>query len=83
MSLLHYWVRLFGTTEGAVRGLSVLTGVLVVAGTYRLARRLLSGRGALLAGLFAALSPFQVYYSQEARMYIQATLAAIALVDGV
>ncbi|MFO7697338.1 MAG: glycosyltransferase family 39 protein, partial [Anaerolineae bacterium] len=77
---LHAWVERFGITEFAVRGLSVLTGVLVVAGTYFLGWRLLSSRSALLAALFAALSPFQVYYSQETRMYIGGTLVALALV---
>ncbi|MHB1319014.1 MAG: glycosyltransferase family 39 protein, partial [Anaerolineae bacterium] len=77
---LRGWVRAFGVTEFAVRSLSVLMGVLVVGGTYLLARQLLSSTCALLAALFAALSPFQVYYSQEARMYIGGTLAALALV---
>lgn len=78
--VLHYWVGIFGTTEAAARGLSVLFGVLVVAGTYLLAGRYLTRSGALLAAALAAVSPFQVYYAQEARMYIMATLLAIALV---
>jgi len=77
---LHYWVGVFGTTEAASRGLSVLAGVLVVAGTYLLARRYLTRSGALLAAILSAVSPFQVYYAQETRMYILATLLAIALV---
>lgn len=78
--VLHYWVGAFGTTEAAARGLSVLAGVLVVAGTYLLARRYLSSSGALVAAALSAVSPFQVYYAQETRMYIMATLLAIALV---
>jgi mannosyltransferase len=54
--ILHYWVSVSGTAEAAVRGLSVLTGLLVVAGTWWLARRLLTEPLALLAGLFAAPS---------------------------
>lgn len=77
---LHYWVGVFGTTEAAARGLSVLFGVLVVAGTYLLANQYLPRSGALLAAALAAVSPFQVYYAQEARMYMMATLLAIALV---
>jgi len=78
--LLHFWVRLVGSSEAAVRGLSALCGVGVVGATYLLARRVLSDQGALLASLFAACSPFQVYYSQEARMYMPATLLGLLLV---
>ncbi len=68
--LLHGWVRLAGTSERAVRGLSALAGVALVGATYALARRRLGRVQAVAAGLLSALSPFQVYYAQEARMYI-------------
>jgi len=72
--LLHYWVRLFGTTEVAVRSLSAILGTALVAATYALGRRLFNSRLGLTAAFIAALSPFQIYYSQETRMYILATL---------
>jgi 4-amino-4-deoxy-L-arabinose transferase-like glycosyltransferase len=80
--LLHGWVRLWGTGEAAVRSLSALAGALVTLCTYALARRAWpnarSGRAvALLAALFSALSPFQVYYAQEARMYMLVTLLGL------
>lgn len=77
--LLHYWVKTAGTSEFAARALSAGIGTLAVAATYALARRLLAGPAALLAALIAALSPFQVYYAQEARMYILATLLGLLL----
>ena len=71
--LLSGWVRLLGTSEAAVRSLSVLLGVALVALTYALGQ-LLRPQGERWAGLaatlFAAINPFQVYYSQEARMYM-------------
>ncbi len=68
--LLHGWLRLTGDSEFAVRAFSALLGVLLVALTYALGR-LLTGRWAGLAAAFlAAINPFQVYYSQEARMYM-------------
>ncbi len=68
--LLHGWVRLAGTGEAEVRSLSALLGVALVALTYALGR-LLAGRWAgLTAATLAAINPFQVYYSQEARMYM-------------
>jgi len=83
--LLHYWVRLFGTSEAAVRSLSAIVGTFLVAATYALGRRLFNPRLGLTAAFIAALSPFQVYYSQETRMYILAallgTLSFLALLE--
>jgi len=80
--LLHFWTGAFGNSEAAVRSLSALLGTLVVLMTFALSRAALMAfrsqqaatRAALLAGLFAALSPFHIYYSQETRMYILAAL---------
>lgn len=67
--LLHVWRGLAGDSEYALRALSAFCGVLTVALTYTLGRRL-SGEGTGTgASLLAALSPLSVYYSQEARMY--------------
>jgi len=76
--LLALWVRLTGTSECALRSLSVLLGIGAVALTMWLARRWFSERTALLAGLLAAVSPLAVYYSQEARMYIPVTFFGVA-----
>jgi 4-amino-4-deoxy-L-arabinose transferase-like glycosyltransferase len=67
--LLSRWVRVLGTGEAAVRSLSAFLGVGLVALTYALGRLLLGRRPGLAAGFLSAISPFQVYYSQEARMY--------------
>lgn len=76
--LLHGWVRIAGTSEAGVRSLSALLGVTLVALVYALGA-LLAGRAAgLVAALLATLSPFLVYYSQEARMYmLTAVLACV------
>jgi mannosyltransferase len=80
--LLHGWLRLAGVDpaapapvgEAAARSLSALVGVGIVAATYLFARRFFGPLTALLAGLLVAISPFQIYYAQEARMYILVTL---------
>jgi len=72
--LLHAWTGLWGTGEAAARSLSALAGVGVVAATYALGRRTLGAGAGLAAALLAAVSPFGVYYAQEARMYVLATL---------
>jgi hypothetical protein len=78
---LHFWMRLAGSSEFAVRFVSVLFGLPAVPVTYQLGTNLFPGgdrpggtldRGAkigLIAAALVALSPFLVYYSQEARMY--------------
>ena len=72
--LLHFWQQAFGQSERAVRALSVLSGVLLVFVTYLLGRRLRGAPVGLLAAFLAAIATFQVYYSQETRMYILAAL---------
>jgi mannosyltransferase len=84
--LLHFWMAFFGSSESAVRSLSALLGTSVVLLTFVLGRSVAASRRfdragnrvALLAAFFAALSPFQIYYSQEARMYILSTLLGAA-----
>jgi uncharacterized membrane protein len=73
--LLHVWMRL-GDGEAVVRALSALCSTLTIPVIYLLGRRLV-GRGVgLLAALILAVSPFHVYFGQEARMYALLTLNA-------
>ncbi|MHB1355322.1 MAG: glycosyltransferase family 39 protein [Anaerolineae bacterium] len=72
--VLQAWVKLTGISEFAVRALSALTGVGLVLVVYLLGRILLRRDIALLAALYTGLSSFQVYYSQETRMYMWAAL---------
>jgi mannosyltransferase len=73
--LLYLWVRLTGSSVFALRFLSLILGVLTVPLVYQLARLAFGELVGLLAALLGALSPFLVYYSQEARMYALATFA--------
>lgn len=66
---LSIWMRIFGSGEAPVRLMSALLGTLYLPAVYLLGKRLLSTRVALVATLLASLSPFLVWYSQEARMY--------------
>jgi mannosyltransferase len=78
--LLHVWVRLWGHGEVALRSLSALAGTMLVYVTFLLGKELFHRRVAYIAAFVAALSPFQVYYSQETRMYIVAALwSALAI----
>ncbi len=76
--LLKAWTSLFGLGESGARSLSVLLGVVVVGVVYRLGVRLRGVRMGLVAAALAAVNPFLVYYSQEARMYMLLALCAVA-----
>ncbi len=71
--LLYFWVKLTGSSVFALRFLSLVLGVLTVSLVYRLARLAFGELVGFLAALLCAISPFLVYYSQEARMYALAT----------
>ena len=67
--ILHFLVGAFGLSEYALRFLSVSANVASVPLLYALARRWLSPSAGVLAALLGALSPFYVWYAQEARPY--------------
>ncbi|MCQ3974725.1 MAG: hypothetical protein DPW09_14880 [Anaerolineae bacterium] len=72
--LLKSWTFVFGTSEIGLRSLSVVLGVALVYVIGILGTRWFSPRVGLLAAFIAAVSPLQIYYSQEARMYMLLTL---------
>ncbi|MDF1514762.1 MAG: glycosyltransferase family 39 protein [Anaerolineae bacterium] len=82
--ILALWRQAVGETEFALRSYSAFCGILSVAITSALIRKLSSGKPkTLFLSLgplcFAVLHPLAVYYSQEARMYAQLGLAVINL----
>ncbi|HJW84316.1 MAG TPA: glycosyltransferase family 39 protein, partial [Anaerolineae bacterium] len=74
---LHAWRGLFGQGEAALRGLSAVFGLITVAFTYLLGRRVFDNRVGLIGAFLAAVNPFQVYYAQEARMYMMLTAIGV------
>lgn len=66
--LLRGWLSL-GTSEAALRLLSVLFGVTSLWTLYFLTRSLFDETLAKLAALLLCFSPFYLFYAQEARMY--------------
>jgi len=81
--LLNLFVRAAGTSEFALRLFSVLANVATLPLLYVLARRWTSPAVAWLAAFLGAVSPFYVWYAQEARPYalvlFWSTLAVYAL----
>jgi mannosyltransferase len=80
--LVWAWSKIFGTGEVGLRSLSALFGTLTVPLAYSAAGTLGSSRRvALFAAAFAALNPYLIWYSQEARSYaLMVLFAALALV---
>jgi 4-amino-4-deoxy-L-arabinose transferase-like glycosyltransferase len=75
--LLHLWTRIAGDSEWALRLPSVLAGAATVPALAWLARRWLGRETAVWAAWLAALSPFLVWYSQEARNYALLMLCTV------
>jgi uncharacterized membrane protein len=70
--LIHFWVRVFGSSEIALRMPSVLFGTGTVWIIYKIINKLTNSKTkniGLIAALFMATAPFHIYYSQEGRMY--------------
>lgn len=77
---LHFWRSLVGQSEFALRSLSAVGGIGLVALVYLLGDRLFGRLSGLVAAFLAAINPFQLYYSQEARSYIWVALLGAAAV---
>jgi mannosyltransferase len=78
--LLHFWIRAAGSSEFSAAYLSLIFGVLIVALSYRLADDLHGSRIGLLTAFLVTISPFNLWYSQEIRMYtLGAFLGLISL----
>lgn len=79
--LLWGALRLFGESEFAIRTVSAGASTLAVAGMLRLGTRAGGPPLGLAAGLLAALSPFYLYYAQEARGYALTLLWGVLALD--
>jgi len=75
--LLHFWIKLAGTTETSLRLLSVLFGVLSILAIYKVGFLLFNKKVALLAAFFLSISSFHLLHSQELRMYSLLSLLSL------
>jgi uncharacterized membrane protein len=67
------WAHIFGTGEAGLRSLSAIAGVAVIPIVWLCGRELVSSRAGLVAAALAAVNPFLIWYSQEAREYMLLT----------
>jgi mannosyltransferase len=75
--VLHYWMKVFGDSEFALRFLAVIFGVAAIPLVFILASRLFDQVTGLISALLLAASHFNIEYSQEARMYSMLVLLAL------
>lgn len=69
--MMRPWSTWFGTSHFAIRFVSLVFGMGVIAGVFFWTRKLLqSDKTALIAAFLIAILPFQIEFSQEARPYI-------------
>lgn len=67
--LLHFWMRIFGTTDVNLRFLSFLPHVASVYLAYLLATKVFSKKFAFFTTIFTFFNPMLLYYAFEIRMY--------------
>ncbi len=75
--LLHFWMRVFGESNAAVRSLSGIAGLGALLLVWFVARRVDRAAAPVAVGLFALL-PFAIRYATETRMYSLVMLFVLA-----
>ncbi|TAK36683.1 MAG: hypothetical protein EPO21_01765 [Chloroflexota bacterium] len=75
--LLRFWIGWTGDSEFSLRFFSLFFGTLIVPLMYTVGRWLLRREVGIFAALLAAVSPYFVWYSQEAKMYALLTLLSL------
>ncbi|MCF7907330.1 MAG: glycosyltransferase family 39 protein [Candidatus Omnitrophica bacterium] len=75
--IIHFWSKLFGLSEFSLRFPSAIFSLATCVGTYVLGKMIFSRRIGLLSALIIGLSPFHLWYAQEARNYSLVTFLGI------
>jgi len=68
-TLLHFWVEVFGATEGGLRSFSAVASILAILAIYAVGRTLVSEPVGIGAAALLAISPFGIRHAQIAKMY--------------
>ena len=77
---LHYWMALVGSSDFAIRFLSLIFSWLTVPLIYRLGRLQFDHKVGWLAALVASINPYQIWYGQDARSYSMVVCFGVASV---
>ncbi len=76
--VLHFWGQAAGWSQFSFAFVSLFFGMLIIALVYRVGREWFNARVALFAALLIAASPYNLWYSQEVRMYTMGALLGLA-----
>jgi mannosyltransferase len=79
---LHVWMALFGTSEKATHGLSLLFALLTIPVAFWAGRSLFSERAGWFAAVLFALNTYLTTYAQETRMYSLMVLLTLLATAG-
>lgn len=76
---LHFWLKIFGTSEILLRFSSVIFGVATIPLTYIVSKKMYKNDKivGIIAAILIAVSPLMIYYSIEVRMYMMVTFLAV------
>jgi len=78
--LLHFWIKLFGTSVVATHVLPLTISLIVIPVSYWAGRELFGRPGGLAAALMSATNPFLSWYGTETRMYTLVVLLSMLAV---
>jgi uncharacterized membrane protein len=78
--IVNLWTHVVGNSDVALRLPSAIFGVGCVAGIYFAGRELGSAGAGLVASMILAISPYHLWYSQEARTYALVFLLVVCSV---
>jgi hypothetical protein len=76
-TLLHLWIHAFGRSELAVRAYPLVWGIAAIPLMYWVGTTIYERRVGLYASFILAISPFYIWYAQEARMYTMMLVFAL------
>ena len=78
---LHFWMKLFGQSDIALRLSSLIPSFFVLPLVYIVARQISDRTTALIAMFIASTSVFQIFYASEVRMYPFAILFSLLSIN--
>ncbi len=76
--LHHFWIAFFGTSEAAIRSISIFWGLASIWGIYKLGSLLFNRNVGLLAAFLLTISPWHIWLCQNARSNSMLMFLAIA-----
>lgn len=85
--IMHFWIKIFGDSEVSIRSFSAIFSILCIYLIYKIASKIFDRTTGVISSFLFSLSPFYIYFGQEARMYPMVTFFVLfsfyALIKGI